>query len=126
MRGLVALLISSFWLLPSAAVAQTPVSCGSPAALQSAVDAALPGDTLLVSGVCNENVVVGADTFRVTLDGQGTATINGPDATVATVLVVGKGITIRGFTITGGRQGSLNGNSGATSFPSDCVNSLIP
>ena len=54
---------------------------------------------------CNENVVVREEKSRITLDGQGTATINGPIATDHTITVRGSGITIKGFTITGGRNG---------------------
>ncbi len=79
-----------------------------------------PGDTLLVEGVCNENVFILQEVERITLDGQGLATINGPDATEPTVVVLGRGINIQGFTITGGNQGisvprggdaTINGNT---------------
>jgi hypothetical protein len=60
-----------------------------------------PGDTLLVSGTCNENLSIGQEVGRITLDGQGTASING-DSTANAVTVTGRGITIRGFVITGG------------------------
>lgn len=49
-------------------------------------------------------IVLGQEVDRITLDGQGTATING-DPSAFTVTVRGRGITIRGFTITGGLQG---------------------
>lgn len=50
-------------------------------ALQRAIDLARPGDTILVSGTCYENVTVPEGSDRLTLDGGGTATIVGPDAT---------------------------------------------
>ncbi|MBI2987513.1 MAG: right-handed parallel beta-helix repeat-containing protein, partial [Deltaproteobacteria bacterium] len=62
-------------------------------------------DILLVSGTCNENIVIRDDVLRIPLDGQGTATISGPDATLDTIDVRGRGITIRGFNVTGGRDG---------------------
>lgn len=74
-----------------------------------------PGDTLLVEGVCNENVFILQEVERITLDGQGLATINGPDATQPTVVVFGRGITIRGFSITGGADGIRLAN-GASAF----------
>lgn len=105
-RGMVGLLVSFLFLfLPSLGRAQTPVSCGALGALQAAIDAAVAGDTLLVSGTCNENVIISEEKARITLDGQGTATISGPDATTATVQVRGRGITVKGLTITGGRHG---------------------
>ena len=41
-----------------------------------------PGDTLLVSGTCNENIDLGEEVHGITLDGQGTATINGDPSVV--------------------------------------------
>jgi parallel beta-helix repeat protein len=97
--------------LGSGAEAQCTASIGATnfATIQSAVNAALVGQTILVSGTCNENVVVFEGKDRITLDGQAvtTSTINGPDATSASVLVNARRVTIRRFTITGGRQGLL-------------------
>ncbi len=94
-----------FWTLSSVAEeATTQVDC-SLATLQAAVEKAKPGDTLLVSGTCKENLVIHEEVARLTLDGQGRATIEGPDASNPTVQVRGRGITIKGFTVTGGRQG---------------------
>jgi parallel beta-helix repeat protein len=83
--------------------------------LQRAIDRLDPGETLIVSGTCNENVVIGEGKRNLTIDGRGTAAINGsgnPDA--PTVLIRGRGIIIKGFTITGGRHGVqlLNGGTG--------------
>jgi hypothetical protein len=77
------------------------LTCGSGRTIGQALQILRPGDTLLVSGTCNENVVVGEEVHRVTLDGQGMAAING-DSTANAVSVKGTGITIRGFVITGG------------------------
>ena len=74
--------------------------------LQHFLDELNPGDTLIVSGTCNENVVIGDGRHNITLDGQqGSATIHGPDPGEPTVNIRGRRITIRGFTITGGREG---------------------
>lgn len=81
------------------------VDCDAGDRLQTAVNAALPGDTILVRGVCNENISVRDEATRLTLDGQGSATIHGPNPGAATITVLGRNITIQGFTITGGRQG---------------------
>lgn len=80
------------------------LECGPTRTIGHALKTLKPGDTLLVSGTCNENVVVGQEVARVTLDGQGSATLNG-DPAGFTITVNGAGITIRGFTIRGGQQG---------------------
>lgn len=59
-----------------------------------------------MSGTCNENVTVRT---RLTLDGGGSATINGSgpgaDPNSTTLLVTSRGVTITGFIITGGSIG---------------------
>ncbi len=100
-------LVAVIWLLPSLAQA---VDCDAGESLQAAINAAAPTAapvTITVTGTCNENVGIRENKHRLTLDGQGIATINGPNATTATVGVQGAGIIIRGFTITGGRNGVL-------------------
>ncbi len=71
-----------------------------------------PGDTLLVYGTCNENLLITEEFHNITLDGQGSATINGPDASLSTVVIRGTGITIRGFAIAGGSNGILVSRGG--------------
>ncbi len=59
------------WILSSLAEAATiQVDCSS-ASLQAALEKAKPGDTLLVSGTCKENLVIYEEVARITLDGQG-------------------------------------------------------
>jgi parallel beta-helix repeat protein len=77
----------------------------APGALQKAIDNAGPGDTIRVSGTCHENVTIPEGTDSITLDGGGGTTIDGPDPALNVILVRGRGITITGFTITGGRVG---------------------
>jgi parallel beta-helix repeat protein len=78
--------------------------CGGDRTVGDAVNSLKPGDTLFVSGTCNENLVLAADVNGITLDGQGTAIINGhPSGNTVTVL--GRDITIQRFTITGGAHG---------------------
>jgi len=67
--------------------------------IQAELDGVQPGETLTVSGTCNEDVVIPEETHRITLDGQGTATING------TLTIRGRGITITGFEIKGAGDG---------------------
>ncbi len=103
-RGLI-MFAAFLWILSSVAEAATiEVDCSS-ATLKAAIDKAKPGDMLLVSGTCKENLVIHEEVARITLDGQGKATIEGPDASERTIEVRGRGITIKGFTITGGRGG---------------------
>jgi parallel beta-helix repeat protein len=93
------------WIQSSVAeAATTQVDCSS-ASLQAAIEKARPGDTLLVSGTCEENLVIYEEVARITLDGQGKATIKSPDAGKPTIEVRGRGITIKGFTVTGSRRG---------------------
>jgi parallel beta-helix repeat protein len=75
-----------------------------------------PGETLIIHGTCNENLLLSSPTGRyngLTLDGQGTATIAGPDATLNVIELTGVSeFTIRGLTITGGNDG-LSINTGS-------------
>ena len=98
-------LLGGVALLPAAASAQVMVDCNNGGSLQTAINGAQPGATILVLGVCNENIRVNDEKARITLDGQGSATINGPNPASNTILVAGRNITIRGFTVTGGRNG---------------------
>jgi parallel beta-helix repeat protein len=77
------------------------LTCGSERTIGQALKALKPGDTLQVTGTCNENVDIGPEVHGITLDGQGSATIKA-DSSASGVNVRGTGITIRGFTITGG------------------------
>jgi len=81
------------------------VNCQEGESVQNKLDEARAGDVIVVSGSCNENLVIRKELHGITLDGEGTATIKGPDSTRDTIRVRGKGITIRGFIITGGRNG---------------------
>jgi parallel beta-helix repeat protein len=108
-RSAVTLVLAAvfFSLSPSVGRAQSDkhtLTCGPEKTIGQAIKTLKPGDTLLVNGTCNENVDIGEEVHGITLDGQGSATING-DLSVNTVTVTGRGITIRGFTIIGGFQG---------------------
>jgi parallel beta-helix repeat protein len=87
--------------------------CGPEKTIGRAIKRLEPGDTLLVSGTCNENLVIGEEIHRITLDGQGTAVING-DSSANAVTVNGSGVTIRGFVITGGAPQAIAVQDGAT------------
>ncbi len=97
------------YLLPSAAVAETKRrTCSNHPGhtLQRFINELRPGDTLIVRGTCNENVVIGEGRRNLTIDGQGTAIIDGSgNPNAPTVNIRGRGIAIKGFTIIGGRHG---------------------
>ena len=93
-----------FLTLPGEA-ATIKLTCTAKDTIGSAVKKLKPGDTLVVSGTCNENLVIPEETARVILDGQGKTTIRGPDSNMPTIIIKGRGIALKGFTITGGREG---------------------
>ena len=101
----VSALSSIFWLLASVGEAAIKSVTCPLQALQARLRTLKPGDTLLVNGICNENVIITEDLQHIILNGQGVATVGGPDAGAPTITVRGRGITIRGFfSITGGQD----------------------
>lgn len=109
-------------LLSSAAGAATvSITCPTPQPIGPNLNRLSPGDTLQVSGACSENMVIEAEIERITLDGQGTATINGPDPNSPTVLVRGQGITIKGFTVTGGSSGIVVRSSASATIDGNTI-----
>jgi nitrous oxidase accessory protein NosD len=93
------------WALPSAEAVMINVDCDTGGVLQTAINAASPGDIISVTGTCNENVTIPPPKTALTLDGGGTATIKGPNLTKTTITVLGRVITIKRFTISGGYDG---------------------
>lgn len=101
--------VALFLLLPSWGVAATlSVNCNAGGSVGAALKTLKPGDTLLVSGTCVETVDVAGQTGQfdgITLDGQGTATISGPDPSLDVLrLATVRGVTVKGFRITAGRD----------------------
>ena len=118
LRPVVAVAFVSILLLaePLSASPGWHVDCDRGDSLQAVVEARRRGQrhaapasawvVVLVSGTCNENVEITEAFDGIVLDGQGVATIHGPDAARDTLRLVGvRNFTIRGFTITGGRDG---------------------
>jgi parallel beta-helix repeat protein len=103
-------------VLPLIAEARTvKLACDGQRSITAAVERLKLGDTLLVEGACVENVVIPEQVVNVVVDGQGVATINGPDPTKASVTVSGRNITVQNFgSITGGREGVLVDKGAAT------------
>ncbi len=96
----------AFGLFPSLAGAETvTLACSPTATIGETLKSLKPGDALLVSGACNEHLVIPEHAQNITLDGQGKATINGPDTRRNTIVVGGRGIALKRFSITGGRSG---------------------
>jgi parallel beta-helix repeat protein len=83
--------------------------------LQAAVEAAVPGDTIQVTGTCTESVLIRNEQMRIALDGQNVATIS-PTSGYAAFTVRGKGIAIRNFTITGGPGAGIWVNRGSNAL----------
>jgi len=72
-----------------------------------------PGDVVVVHGTCRENLLIQPELQRITIDGQGKATVNAADARQPAIQVLGHEVTIKGFTVTGGFFG-IAINRGAT------------
>ena len=88
--------------------ATVSVDCDAGNTITGALGGVKPGDTVLVSGTCKEQVSVAPEIVRITLDGQKKTTIQHPGGTAASphaVYIRGKEITIKGFTVTGGLDG---------------------
>ena len=95
-------LLTVLCFFPSMGWATTwPVNCDQGFSIQTMINNnAQPGDTVQVSGTCNENVTV---TLKgLTLDGQGTALIYPTDPTSPVVSVQAPNVTIKNFASIGG------------------------
>ena len=80
------------------------VDCTAGETIQSKVDAAQPGDTIMISGTCNEAVVVNKD--GITLDGGGSAVVDAMDFDAPTISINGyQNVTIKGLTVQNGLSG---------------------
>ena len=81
------------------------VDCSSET-IADAMSQAQPGDTIAITGTCNETVMVDKD--GITLNGGGTAIIDGGGADAPVIAVYGQqNVVIRGLTVQKGQQGVL-------------------
>jgi hypothetical protein len=81
------------------------VDCSKGETITMALNDAVPGDTIRVTGTCRERITITTD--RLTLDGQGRATLDGgggtPTELSGLVTIDGaRGVTITGVTIQNG------------------------
>ena len=84
------------------------IDCDAGNTIASVYATIKPGDTVLVSGLCKEQVNIPPEVTRVTFDGQKKTTIQHPGGQQASPHAFynrGKEITIKGFTVTGGQDG---------------------
>lgn len=92
------------------------VDCDRGGSINRAIDDLRPGDTLYVLGTCNENVIFSSPVGQfngITVDGNGTAAIVGPDANANALELDGVvNFTLRGIRVSGGNDGvSVNTGS---------------
>ena len=81
------------------------VDCSS-GTIADALSEAQPGDTIMITGTCNETVDVSKD--GITLDGGGTAIIDGGAADAPVIAVYGQqNVVIRGLTVQEGQHGIM-------------------
>jgi parallel beta-helix repeat protein len=114
--------LGSFLMVATSGAASVQLICGHQRTISDALRRLRPGDILSVSGACNENVQIPEQVVNITLDGQGTATINGPNPSDATIVVRGNGITIRNFaSITGGETGITVTRGGTAIIDSNVI-----
>jgi parallel beta-helix repeat protein len=95
-------------LCSPASAATLTVDCDAGNTIASVYETIKPGDNVLVSGLCKEQVNIPPEVTRVTFDGQKKTTIQHPGGQQASPHAFynrGKEITIKNFTVTGGQDG---------------------
>jgi hypothetical protein len=107
------LLVCCVAIVPHVRAAAVDIDCDRGDAIGRILPTVKPGDVILVRGTCRENLLIPSEVQRITLDGQGKTTIDPSDARRPAVQVLGREITIKGFTVTGGTFG-IAVNRGAT------------
>ena len=108
MHVVITLMAVVFFSIPSTHAATLSVDCDAGQSVNGALAKAQPGDTVLVSGTCKEQVSIAPELVRITLDGQKKAIIQHPGGAAPSPHALynrGKEIIIKGFTVTGGLDG---------------------
>ena len=98
---------------PPIGAATVNVDCSAGGAVGPILSGLKPGDVVLVQGTCQENIVIQPELQRITVDGQRKATIKATDGRQPAIQVLGREVTIKGLTVTGGFFG-IAINRGAT------------
>lgn len=99
------------------------VNCNAGKRIMDVLGKAEPGDTINIAGTCNERLVIATD--RITLNGQGLATLDGgggAGGSFAGVIAIhgARGIVIQGLTVQNGPNG-IAANDGAAFQARDSV-----
>jgi len=103
-----AILVAGLCFSVAANAATVSVDCDAGGTITAALANVKPGDTVLASGTCNEQVSFAPEMVRITLDGQKKTTIQHPGKGASsphTVFIRGKYITVKGITVIGGLDG---------------------
>lgn len=104
------LLLLALSLPVSIQAATIPVNCNLGGSLSTAISAAAPGATLLVSGNCMESIIIDKD--NLTIDGQGTAMISAAPDQDGISISSQRGIRLLNLSINGGKSGlSITNNA---------------
>lgn len=118
-----ALLTFSTSTLANAASAVKEVNCSAGKNITEVLSKAESGDTIQITGTCTERLAITTD--RLTLDGQGSATLNGGGSTggsFAGVIEIqgARGVVIKGLTVQNGPNG-IAASGGAAFYVRDSV-----
>src|SRR6266480_1111235 len=111
--GILLFLVLGLTAVPHIGAATVNVDCNAGGAVGPILNGLKTGDVVLVQGTCQENLVIQAQLSDIILDGQRKATIKAPDPGQPAIQVLGREITIKGFTVIGGSVG-IAINRGAT------------
>lgn len=120
----VAIFIGFLALFPIKLNAATKVrSCGPQPgkSITNYLSDLVPGDTLLLDGICNEHVTIDERLYNVTIDGQGLTTISAPTNSQPAVRILGQRVTLRGFTIVAGRHGVAVNRGGTANIDGNLI-----
>ena len=101
----IVLLFLGLTTAPKISATTVNVDCNKGGAVGPILSRLKPGDVVLVRGTCQENILIQSELQRITLDGQRKATIKAADARRPAIQVLGREVTIKGFTVTGGSFG---------------------